>query len=381
MKNVRVIVAVTNDLITDRRVSKVCDHLFQKGWDITLVGRKKRSSPPIDKRQYQTKRFRLLFEKGALFYAGYNLRLFFYLLFSRVNIIVSNDLDTLLACYLAARIKKAKLVYDTHEYFTGVPELLQRPLVRKIWEKIEKWIFPKLKHIITVNQSIADLYIDQYNKPITVVRNISDYRLPEKIKERSELQLPGDKRILIIQGAGINIDRGNEEMIDAMEFLDGFLLLIIGDGDVVPQLKERVQSKNLEKKVRFFPRMPYEQLMQYTCNADMGITLDKDTNINYRFSLPNKLFDFIHAGIPVLSSNLPEVGGIVKKYGIGTIVPSHQPQEIADSILSFFNDPEKLEKTKVQLKKAALDLTWEKERKILDTVYSSLELPDQNNHQ
>ncbi|HAA00815.1 MAG TPA: glycosyltransferase, partial [Flavobacteriales bacterium] len=112
--------------------------------------------------------------------------------------------------------KRIPLVYDTHEYFTEVPELVNRPRVRRIWERIEERIFPKLEHIITVNESIADMYHKKYGKTIHVVRNIPSIKTGNEKKSRQELHLPEDKTILIIQGAGINIDRGNEEMVMAM---------------------------------------------------------------------------------------------------------------------------------------------------------------------
>src|SRR5690606_16060536 len=154
------------------RVHKVCLFLMQQGYDVLLVGRMRKNSLPLD-RPYATKRMKLSFEKGAKFYAAYSFRLFWFLLFKKSDVLVSNDLDTLLPNYLISRIKRKKLVYDTHEYFTEVPELVSRPKVQAIWEKIEGWIFPKLKFIYTVNDSIARRYGEKYGKNLSVVRNIS----------------------------------------------------------------------------------------------------------------------------------------------------------------------------------------------------------------
>ncbi len=141
----RAIVSVTNDLYTDNRVNKICLFLQQQGYDVLLVGRQKKDSIELPKRSYATKRFKLAKEKGAGFYALFNLRLFFFLLTKRASLLVSNDLDTLLANYAASKFKpNARLVYDSHEYFTEVPELIHRPRVQKVWEAIESWIFPKL---------------------------------------------------------------------------------------------------------------------------------------------------------------------------------------------------------------------------------------------
>lgn len=138
--SLKIIVCVTTDLVTDQRVNKVCTSLHNNGFDILLVGRQMRKSLPMTKRPYHTHRFNLFFEKGFLFYASYNLRLFIFLLFKRADVFLANDLDTLLAVYLASKIKNVKVAYDNHEYYTGVPELIKRPFVRGVWKSMEKWI-------------------------------------------------------------------------------------------------------------------------------------------------------------------------------------------------------------------------------------------------
>ncbi len=366
----RVFLSVTNDLVTDNRVHKICTTLSEMGFEVTLVGRKLKNSLPLE-RSYHTHRMKLIFIKGPLFYAEYNFRLFLYLLFQKADILVANDLDTLLANYLASLLRKRKLVYDSHEYFTGVPEIINRPFVKASWESIEKWIFPKLKVIYTVNESIAKLYKDQYGKEIKVIRNVSNKLQQSAKKTREELGLPQDKNIIILQGAGINIDRGAEEAVQAMQYVDNALFLIIGSGDVIDALKEMVTELNLEDKVLILGKLPYNEMMQYTQIADLGLTLDKDTNINYRYSLPNKVFDYIQAGIPVLASNLLEVANVVKLYQVGEIVESHEPLLIAKKMTEMLNDGRKAV-WKENLIAAAEELCWEKESLKLKEIYRDL---------
>ena len=125
----RVIISVVSDLVTNQRVLRTALALHSKGLIVTLVGRQMRSSLQIPERPYQTKRFKLGFETGPLFYAFYNIRLFFFLLFSKADILVTNDLDTLLPNFIISRLKKSVLFYDSHEYFTEVPELVNRPRI------------------------------------------------------------------------------------------------------------------------------------------------------------------------------------------------------------------------------------------------------------
>jgi glycosyltransferase involved in cell wall biosynthesis len=367
----KAIVSVINDLSTDQRVHKVCGTLHRLGYDVLLVGRKQRKSLPLAARDYQTKRMFLLFEKGPVFYAEYQIRLFLYLLFHKSDVLVSNDLDTLLPNYLISKIKGEDLVYDSHELFCEVPELQNNPLKKKIWKGIEKWIFPKLKNVFTVNDSIARIYAEEYHANVKVVRNIPLLSNLEKIRfvGKAELEIPLDKKIIVLQGAGINIDRGAEEAVEAMQYVNDAVLLIIGSGDVMNLLKQIIIDLKLEDKVKIIGKVPFEKLAQYTHHADLGLTLDKDTNVNYRYSLPNKLFDYIHAGVPVLASDLVEVQKIISDYSVGDCINSHEPKHISEKINKILRDESTLMNWKKNCKIAAGKLNWEQEEKVLAEVY------------
>ena len=373
-KQKKAIVSVTNDLYTDQRVHKVCLFLESQGFSVILVGRKLKSSKILEPRTYKTKRFNLFFDKGAKFYAEYNFRLFWYLIFRKVDVLVANDLDTLLANYSVSKFKPfSRLVYDSHEYFTEVPELIHRKKVKQIWETIEAWIFPKLKTIYTVNSSIAKLYADKYQKEIKVVRNISPSWEPVNLKSKKELGIPENKNLIILQGAGINIDRGAEEAVQAMKSVENTVLMIVGDGDVVFQLKTYVIDNQLVDKVLFFDKRPYNEMMNFTYYADLGLTLDKPTNINYRYSLPNKVFDYIQAETPIIGTNLIEISKILSEYGVGEIIEEFTPENLALLINSIFSSESKLANLKANCSKARKVLNWESEIEILKEIYSSID--------
>ena len=363
--------SVINDLSTDQRVHKHCLLLGQKGYDVLLIGRETSTSVSLDSRAYSMIRMKLPFENGPLFYASYNIGLFFHLLFRKVDLFFSNDLDTLLPNFFASKLRGKQLIYDSHEFFTEVPELTSRPRVQGVWKSMEKWILPKLKNALTVNQSIAGLYKEAYGIEMKVLRNIPQLVEPAEQPSKSELGLPLDKKIIILQGSGINMHRGAEESVEAMRYVEDAILLILGSGDVIPELKQLVKQYNLEHSVIFKGRMPYDKMMAHTRVADLGLSLDKDTNVNYRFSLPNKLFDYIHAGIPVLGSDLVEVKRIIENYRVGEIAVSFEPEKLAAQIQEMLLSPEVKEWRRNALK-ARAELNWETETKVLSTMIDNL---------
>jgi glycosyltransferase involved in cell wall biosynthesis len=365
MKKKIAIISVINDLVTDQRIARTAEVLVEMGFEIIMVGRRKFDSPAMPEREYETIRMRLLWEKGPFFYAEFNIRLFFLLLSRSVDLLFSNDLDTLLPNYLVHKLKRVPIVFDSHEYYTATPELVERPKVQRIWKWIEKSIVPKLKNCITVNNSIANLFWQEYHVTFKVVRNIPKNRKNVEIPSRSSLGLPDDKKIILLQGSGINVQRGAEEAVEAMQYLENALLLIVGGGDVLPILKKMVKEKSLENKVVFVTRQPPEKLAGYTAVSDIGLTIDKGTNINYRFSLPNKLFDYIYAGIPILASPLVEIKNIIQHYQVGTFIENHNPRHIAEAIENMILNKEQLALFKENTKKASAELNWENEKKTL----------------
>ena len=361
------IVCVTNDLSTDQRVHKTCMTLQKCDYWVIETGRLLPESLPLE-RSYFTLRRKLWFRSGPQFYAEFNIRLFFYLMSADVDLIFANDLDTLPAAWLAAKLRNKRLIYDTHEYFTETPELVSRPRTQAIWKTLEDYLFPKLTDILTVNASIAKLYGDKYNKKVDVSRNIPSTFALERLKTRKELDLPENKHILILQGTGINIQRGAEEAVEAMQYIDNCVLLIAGSGDVIPTLKKIVARLKLENKVIFKEKMPFTELRHYTMNSDLGLAIDKDTNLNYHFSLPNKLFDYIHSCIPTLSSGLIELKQIIDKYDIGYYIENHEPTHIAKVINEIFENEERYSTVKQNTVKAKQELCWENEEKTLISI-------------
>lgn len=357
-----IIVSVTNDLVADQRVHKICTYLLENNYRVLLVGRLLPGSLPVS-RSYDTKRLRLLFKKGPLFYAFFNLRLFFFLLFRKCDLLLSNDLDTLLPNYLVSKIKSKQLIYDSHEYFTEVPELNSRPKIKAIWEGIEKRIFPKLKNVYTVNESLARVYSQKYGVPVRAVLNLPYY------KESPE-QFKNEDFTVIYQGS-LNKDRGLEELVLAFQHLEKIRLWIIGGGDVEEELKQLVQNHGLEKKIRFFGKMPFAELNKLTARAHLGASLEKPTNLSYAYATPNKVFDYIANHLPILASSLPEIKKIVENYRVGMLIGVIEPEEIARKIQYAFDHPQEMKNWSEQAALASKELCWEKQLPLLDEIFLS----------
>lgn len=365
-------VSVINDLVTDNRVNKTGMALIECGYDVVLVGRKLSNSLPIPNWTFKTIRFKMIFKKGPVFYFFFNLRLFFVGLINKTDLFYANDLDTLAPLFLLSKLKKKPLIYDSHELFCEVPELKDSRIKKAIWQKLEAYIIPKLKTCITVNDSIAKIYVAKYNVPFHIIRNISDFDQTFIPKSRAQLSMPEDKKIILLQGAGINVDRGAEELIDAMEFVQNAVLYIIGSGDVWENLKQKVSfNKNIQNKVVLINKLPKSELINYTFNADIGLSIDKNTNLNYLYSLPNKIFDYIQAEIPILASRLPEIENIILHYKIGDFIDDHNPKTIANKLNEMLYS-QQLSSYKKYLAIAKKEITWKSEKEKLLTIIKNI---------
>lgn len=364
-KPVKIVSCVTNDLTTDQRVHRAAQLLHSKGYKVTLFGRKLPASNQF-KRDYTTTRSKLWFNKGGLFYANYNIRLLFKLMSLKPDIVLANDLDTLLGAYCYAKLFNKQIIFDSHEYFPEVPELIGRDRVKNFWLGIEKRIVPNLKYCITVSPAIVVLFKDLYNVDFKLLRNLptsKSVNIQDKKAERKKLGLPDSTFMIIYQGA-LNIGRGIELAIDAVNLLSDCILVIAGKGDIEDELKQKVEQNKLANKVVFTGALSPEELLNYTQVADMGFSLEEDMGLNYRFALPNKLFDYVQARIPVLVSDLPVMKQIVEEYKVGKVlIGERNPENLSKAFNELLNtNPDKFN---VQLENAAKTLNWENEQKVL----------------
>ena len=367
MSKKQITVSVISDLVTDQRVIRICTTLQQMGFDVTVIARQIKNSLPLGKYDFTAMRLYCYFTKGILQYAEFNLKLFWKLLFVKTDYYLVNDLDTLIPGYVVSRWKKKHLFYDTHEYFTGVPELSHSPFKRKVWKFFEDLIFPKLKTVYTVNESVRATYFTEYGNDISVIRNVPVTVTAEKIEPPAAWK---DKIVLLMQGAGINQGRGGIELLAAMKHLPAsYLLVFIGSGNQWDLIKQKRTVWQLENRVVMMEKMPPSQLRQYTSLAHIGFSLDSFEDLNCLYNLPNKIFDYIHAGIPLIATGIPEVKQVIEQYECGICISSSDPLLIAKTIETMINNKPLYQTFKVNCARAAKELCWEKESVKLIAIY------------
>ncbi len=341
---------------------RICSTLVTAGYDVLLVGRKRKNSEELTERPFAQKRFSCIFDKGFLFYAEYNLRLFLFLMKRDVDLINSIDLDTLSAGALVAGFRDKKLVYDAHEYFTEVPELVGRPLVKTFWAQIASIYIPKVDAAYTVSKGLQDIFESKYKTKFSLVRNLPFAKGQEGLEKRFT-----NPKVILYQGA-VNAGRGLREMIIAMEEMPQYRLHIIGEGDLSSELRELVRYRKLEDKVKFLGFVKPENLVEYTSKAWIGINLLENKGLSYFFSLANRTFDFVQSGLPAIHMNFPEYKVIQEKYKIGLLLDDLKTESIVAAVLrfeeeSFYRD------VKLNCLIASKELTWEREQENLLEVY------------
>jgi len=367
MKRKIIMVSVISELTTDQRVIRISSTLQEMGFDVKLIARKFSDSLPLDNYNFKAKRIRCFFRKGFMQFAEFNTKLFFHLLFCKTDYLLANDLDSLVPNYVISILRGKKIFYDTHEYYTGVPELKNSVVKKGIWKFFENWIFPKLKVVYTVNESIKRLYTEEYGNKISVIRNVPVSIEIEPIPKPEKWK---DKIILLIQGVGIHPNRGGLQLLEMMKFLpENYYLVYIGGGGEWNTILNKRKEWGLENKVEMINKMPPLQLKQYTQLAHLGFSLDGAENINYLYNLPNKIFDYMHAGVPIMATPIPEVKTIIEQYQCGICFKSQDTKEMASEIIALMECPECYQRIRENAILASKELCWENEKNKLISIY------------
>lgn len=353
---------VTNDLSFDQRMHRICASLAAHGYLVTLVGRRKSGSRPLEDKPFRQRRLYCIFEKGFLFYAEYNLRLFLFLLFKKMDAVCAIDLDTILPCLAVSALKSVPRVYDAHEYFTELKEVKSRPVVKSFWLGIERACVPRFTLGYTVSPGLAAEFRKRYGRDYAVIRNIPPLRpLPA---------VPRAEPFLLYQGA-VNEGRAFEYLIPAMQHVP-YPLLVCGDGNFMGQLKKLVRDYKVSHKVILKGMLAPEDLWAIAPGATLGIGLAEKEGLNQYLALPNKFFDYLHAGVPQLSMNYPEYAALNRQFNVAVLLDGLAVEEIAQTINALMADTALLGELRQNCLSARAVLNWQQEEQGLVRYYNRI---------
>lgn len=344
---------------------RICTTLAQAGYEVILLGRQQKKSQPIQQQLFLQKRLTCFFQKGKWFYIEYNIRLFCYLLFQKVEVLYAVDLDTILPCFLVAKWRRKVIVYDAHEYFTQTPELVNRKLVQSIWKWIERFTVLKIPYCITVGDGLAQLFEHQYQKRFTVLRN-----MPFRTEVNSSA-LKHQPPVLLYQGA-LNAGRGLEEMIAAMPYLLEVELWIAGEGDLSSLLRQKVADLNLSQQVKFLGYITPENLKKLTPKVTIGLNLLENKGLSYYYSLANKVFDYVQAGVPCINMDFPEYRYLNTKYEVALLIPDLEITTLVNAVNELLQQPTYYQMLQQNCYLAAQYWHWEQEQKELIELFQRI---------
>jgi glycosyltransferase involved in cell wall biosynthesis len=359
----RIFFTVTNDLTFDQRMNRICTSLAENGYKVVLVGRKLPESRPLKPERYRQVRLRCRFTKGKMFYAEYNTRLFLFLLFQKMDAICAIDLDTILPCLYISRCKRIPRIYDAHELFTELKEVISRPAVHRMWTRVEKNAVPKFGKGYTVSEGIAEELNKRYGVTYKTIRNVP------RLREWTPFPAPNDKFILY-QGA-VNEARAFEFLVPAMKWVHA-RLVICGDGNFMPQLKQLINEYDLGSRIELKGMLDPDELWTISRQAYMGIALAESKGLNQLLALPNKFFDYIHAGLPQVTMDYPEYRKINARYEVAILIDNLAPERIARAINNLLDDDVVYGSLKANCLRARAALNWQQEEKKLIAIYQSI---------
>ena len=358
----RIVLAVTNDLNFDQRMIRICTSLKNAGYAVTIIGFKRKNSPPLTKRPYKQKRLSIIAEQGKLLYVHFWIKLFVRLLFIKADIFCAIDLDTVVPVYAASRLRNKKRVYDAHELFTELQEVVTRPKIYKMWKAIEAYMVPRFPVGYTVGAYIAREFHKRYAVNYHLVRNMTVLK-PLSIPRKEE-------RYILYQGA-VNIGRCFEYLIPAMKHVNA-QLIVCGAGNFYSEAIEITHKLGLESKITFKGYVAPEELGDYTLHAYVGITLFEAIGPSNKMSLANRFFDYMHSGVPQICMEYPEYMRINEEFEVAHLIDEPTPEKIAQGLNLLLNDGEYYEKLQRNSLKAREKYCWQEEEKTLIKVYKDL---------
>jgi glycosyltransferase involved in cell wall biosynthesis len=379
-----IIFTVTNDLTYDQRMHRICGTLAANGYGVLLVGRELSESKPLENKVFEQKRLRCFFRKGFPFYAEYNVRLFFFLLFAKYDAVCSIDLDTLAAGCFASLLRRKKRVFDAHEYFTEVPEVVGRSFVKGFWEMVARVCLPFYRHAYTVGPALARIFEEKYGVQFGVVRNVPSTPPPTPPPNgrgvSDVLSRYAMTPLLSGEGSGVglfymgalNEGRGIETALAAMQLLDNVHFLLAGEGDLSEGLRRLAAELGVENKVTFLGFVQPAELRVLASQAWLGLNLFENRGLSYYYSLANKFFGSVQAGVPVLTMNFPEYRALNAQHEVAVLLDELTPEAVADAVKKLLENKDLYERLQKNCLVAREEWNWEKEQETLLKIWAEV---------
>jgi glycosyltransferase involved in cell wall biosynthesis len=290
------------------------------------------------------------------------------------DIYVAHDLPALPIAVEASKIKSAKLVYDAHEFFTG--QIALQGKRKKFFESLERKLIYDVDLMFTVNEDIANLFKKSYGlNNIKILYNSIEKRAISQINLHKKLNINENKKIVLYQG-GFLEDRNLEKLVKSAKYLaDNIVLVMLGYSFLEEKLKNIANcDKILNKKIYFLDRVPQKDLLNYTAGADFGVIPYPAVDLNTKYCTPNKMFEFLMAGIPIIANDeLITVSNIFNKYNIGNLISFEDEKIIAKGINQVVNSTN-FSSIKSGIEKVKDAFSWENQEKILITSCKNLNI-------
>jgi len=358
----RIVCTITNDINYDQRMIRICTSLAAAGYDVTLVGLKRKTSKPLALRPFKQVRLPIITEQGKLMYLQYWISLFFFLLFRKVDVLCAIDLDTILPVYYVSKLRRKKRTHDAHEIFTDLKEVISRPAVHRMWTWIAKHTIPNFPVGYTISESYAADFKKRYGVDYGIVRNATILK-PLHIPEKKE-------RFILYQG-WVNVGRCFEQLIPAMQYVDA-KLIVCGEGNFYQQSLELAKEYCVTDKIDFKGYVPPGKLSDYTLMAYIGITLFEDTSLSNRLSLANRFFDYMHYGVPQLCNKYQEYERINEQFEVASLIEDPDPKSIAATLNKLLDDEAYYQRLQQNCLAARQKYCWQEEEKTLLAIYKKL---------
>ena len=288
------------------------------------------------------------------------------LITNRSSIIFAEDIYTLPFAVIFSKLKHATVYYDSRELFGYLAGLKDKKLKQSFWKLVEKFFINKADYVMVTGKLDGEFLSKEYKiKNLILLRNFPRYYKPEKkIDLHSHLQIEKSKKIILYQGVLLK-GRGIEKVFEVLKELPEYVFVIAGSGEFEDYYKRLSEEMKLNEQVYFLGKLTQEELPKVTAAADVGIALIENLSTSYYYALPNKLFEYIMAEVPVIVSNLPQMKEVIEKYDVGFAVDTDNRDELIIAIKKLFKDKSLYESKKQNCRIASQELNWEKEVTVL----------------